>query len=70
MVLAAERAAMTIKYGKAKLEIKSEGCIDCGTNHSSGWTVAKKIKVQVGLKTFEAPVHRCADCENSNRGVG
>jgi len=54
---------MIVKYGKAKLEIKSEGCIDCGTHHSSGWTVAKKIKVQVGMKTFEAPVHRCADCQ-------
>jgi hypothetical protein len=60
----------TIKtVGKAKIQMQVAGCIDCGTEHSSGWTVAKVIEVKVGTQSFQAQIYRCADCLKKNAKV-
>lgn len=62
---------MTIKYGKAKLKLLSEGCIDCGTAHAEKWISAKKVEIVVGKKKFATFVHRCGVCQNGRAlGVG
>lgn len=49
--------------GSAKVRIDVCGCIDCGTEHSSGWSPAEKINVSVGgRRPITVFVDRCADC--------
>ena len=53
----------TIKtIGKARINLEIVGCIDCGTNCSSGWEVAKIVEITVASKTHQGEIHRCADC--------
>jgi hypothetical protein len=53
----------TIKeIGKAKIDMEIRGCIDCGTEYSSGWEVARIIEVKIGGKVYQGQLHRCADC--------
>ncbi len=53
----------TIKtIGKAKIDLEIRGCIDCGTEFSSGWEVAKVIDIKIGNKVYQGEIHRCADC--------
>lgn len=53
---------MTIPFKKAKLVIVAEGCIDCGTQYSSGWFIAKEVRIQVENRTMSLDLHRCSDC--------
>lgn len=55
---------MTIKYGRSKLKLTSEGCLDCGATHADKWLVARKIEILVGTKKFIAFVYRCGKCQN------
>lgn len=62
---------MTLKFGKANLEIKVEGCVGCGTKGSMGWHEAKRIRVSIQdslspaavAKIQEISIYRCADCQ-------
>jgi ferredoxin-like protein FixX len=54
--------------GKAKIRIEVEGCIDCGTRWSSGWTLAKQVPLQIGKRTLTIDIHRCADCGRERHG--
>lgn len=55
--------AATIQIKKATITIHSRGCVDCGTEFSSGWTAARTIVVIAGRRTLRIPVHRCDDCQ-------
>ena len=53
----------TIKtIGKAKIDLEIRGCIDCGSEASSGWEVAQIIEIKIGSKSHQGTIHRCADC--------
>lgn len=62
---------MMLKFGKANLEIKVEGCIVCGSKWSSGWHEAKRVRVSIQdslsptavAKIQEVSICRCADCQ-------
>lgn len=66
---------MTVKFGKTNLEIKAEGCIDCGVKWSAGWHEAKRIRISVQdslspnavAKIQVISIYRCVECQ---RGVG
>lgn len=47
----------------AKIDMTIRGCIECGTEFSSGWRVAREIKVTIGSKEFYGNVHICIDCD-------
>jgi hypothetical protein len=48
--------------GKAKIDLSVRGCIDCGTEYSHAWEVAKTIEVQIAGKAYQGQIHRCGDC--------
>jgi hypothetical protein len=66
---------ITFNIGRAKVRVDDAGCIDCGTEHSSGWTRAGVVAVTVGRRQSEVMLHRCADCterlkrEERRRGI-
>ena len=49
-------------YGKAKLTIEVNGCIDCGSIGSHEWIVAREIPVTVGGKEDVVEIMRCGRC--------
>lgn len=53
---------MDSRFGKAHVEIRVEGCVDCGTLWSSRWVLARTVEVQIGKRRSTIDVHRCADC--------
>lgn len=53
----------TFRFGKAKVSVDAKGCVDCGTEHSSGWHDARRVIIHCGTRCDEVMVHRCADCE-------
>ncbi len=58
----------TIKtIGKAKIDLSIRGCIDCGTEHSSGWEVARTVDVAIAGKVYQGQIHRCADCSRKKQ---
>lgn len=60
----------TIKtIGKAKIDMDIRGCIDCGTEYSHGWEIARIIDVKIGGKVYQAEIHRCADCMKDRQQV-
>jgi hypothetical protein len=54
--------------GKCKLDLTVRGCVDCGTQWSSGWEVAKRLEVTVDGSLFYVCVNRCAECSNQRPG--
>ncbi len=58
----------TIKtIGKAKIDLTIRGCIDCGTEYSSGWEIARIVEVAVAGTVYQGKVYRCADCANKRK---
>ena len=55
-------AAATARVGEAKIAIEVRGCIDCGTEHASGWKPAKIVGILVGKSLHQVVVSRCAAC--------
>lgn len=56
------------KVGKTKIRIEAEGCTKCGTRYSTGWSIARVVKVQIGNRTFELPISVCDDCKKNGDG--
>lgn len=52
----------SIDIGHTKIRLSVEGCVDCGTLWSSGWTVAKVVSIKIGSKEGEISLHRCIEC--------
>ena len=48
--------------GKAKIDLDVRGCIDCGTEYSSGWEVARIVEIKIGKTVYQCEIHRCARC--------
>lgn len=56
----------SVKIGKSSIEIRSKGCIDCGTEHSAGWTHIRTVPVIVdGRKPINVSLSICADCSKA-----
>ena len=51
-----------MNIGKARIEVRAQGCIDCGTFWSHAWEVARTLTVTIGKRTFDLDIHRCGDC--------
>lgn len=58
-----------MRFGKAKVTVKAAGCVDCGTEYSHDWEVARIIPVTIGKHVGEITIHRCGDCM-AKRDVG
>lgn len=56
----ASQAKFQVK--KAKISIDVEGCLECGTNWSSDWTVERNVEIVVGAKKKTISIYICADC--------
>lgn len=59
--------AMTKGVGKAKVNVTAVGCTVCGTEHASGWSVARQIKVSIGLKQGTVDIHICDECKKAKK---
>ncbi len=59
--------AMTKSVGKAKVNITATGCIECGSEHGTGWSVARQIKVSIGLKRGTVDIHICDECKKRRK---
>ena len=59
---------MKIQVGKSTIEVTVEGCIQCGTRWSSGWTVAKILTVKIGKREQAISLFICADCQKATEG--
>ena len=57
-------SAAPFQFGKSKVTIDVEGCVDCGTRWSSGWFNAETLGVAVGGKTDTITLFRCKDCQD------
>lgn len=61
----------TIRRRKTKIQIQAKGCIQCGSEHSSGWFVAEQAKVTVGLLHCEhfvtIDLHICSACQATTK---
>jgi hypothetical protein len=54
---------MTKNFGKAKLDITVKGCMTCGTEWSSGWSVGRTVSVAFdGKSPIDVDIHLCARC--------
>lgn len=53
------------KVGKTKIRIEVEGCTECGTEYSTGWSILKTIPVKVGATTYQVGISICAGCLNA-----
>jgi hypothetical protein len=54
--------AMTKSVGKAKVNITATGCMACGTEHGTGWSIARQMPVTIGLKRGMVNIHICDEC--------
>jgi hypothetical protein len=61
------RVEAEMNVGKARIHLKAEGCIDCGTPWSHAWEVAKTLTVRIGERVFYLDIHRCGDCMPKER---
>lgn len=57
-----------LRIGKTIVHVRVKGCVDCGTEHSSGWHDAGYLMVvfkrnRKMLKHEAVTLHRCADCQ-------
>jgi len=52
-----------VNFGRAKIRVHAEGCVGCGTEHSTSWHPAMTVKVQVGGHKLDVQLNRCGDCE-------
>jgi uncharacterized protein (UPF0212 family) len=52
----------SVRIGKAKIDVIGRGCIGCGTEFSSAWTVAKIVQVEVEGRRLEIRLYRCRNC--------
>jgi len=53
---------MKYKIGKTKIEIKVEGCHDCGTLWSSGWVPLKTTSISINNREIDIRIPLCRDC--------
>ncbi len=49
--------------GKAKINIEAKGCVECGTQFSSGWSVDRTVLIVIGKTRIEVPLSICNDCK-------
>lgn len=52
-----------VTLGKAKIDIKVEGCIKCGTQWSSGWREVRTVPVKIGKWENAVSLNICANCD-------
>ena len=58
----------TVYFGKSRLNIQVTGCTECGTEYSTGWSVAEVVEVKINnRKPISVTVSICDDCKKKNK---
>lgn len=56
---------MSFQIGKAKIEITTRGCKECGAQWSRAWWVEREVMVKIGKKEIRLEIHICDDCKRT-----
>lgn len=60
----------TIKVGQAAVEIRSYGCVDCGTTQSDEWFEAGTIGLSLaGVQRDPIQLWRCQNCHRDHHAA-
>jgi len=51
-----------MNIGKAKITLRADGCIDCGTTWEARWETARVVSVVIDGRSLTLTLHRCGNC--------
>jgi hypothetical protein len=58
---------MSIQIGKTRIDIKANGCRQCGNQTGSrAWYVVEVVTVTIGKKVTQLEIHICDECQQDN----
>jgi hypothetical protein len=52
--------------GKARLTIRVEGCVDCGSAFSAAWVEERRHQIIIGDRREYISLYKCARCAGRN----